>query len=86
MTIDSRTRVVGWTPGPDDIGTISVTILVIDGHGGKVTQTFTILVSPEPKPVKTDTQATTSLLIFVLFIIALVGVMVGLSARHHGRH
>jgi hypothetical protein len=85
MTLDSRTGLVTWTPGPEDIGTRSVTVLVQDGHGGKTTQTFTILVSLQPEPVKTTTQAHTSLLIFIVVLLALVGVMVGLSARHHRR-
>jgi|GEM_PF-6660383 len=86
MSIDSRTGLVSWTPGTENIGTRSVSVLVFDGHGGKVTQTYSILVSPQPKPVRTTTQADTLLLVFILVICALVAAMVALSARHHRRH
>jgi hypothetical protein len=85
MTIDDRSGLVTWTPGTQDIGTRSITIVVIDGHGGKATQNYIILVSLVPEPVKTKTQAETSLLVFIVIIFALVGVMVTLSARHHRR-
>ncbi len=48
MTIHATSGVVSWTPTASQAGTRTVTMTLSDGHGGVATQTYTILVGPQP--------------------------------------
>jgi RHS repeat-associated protein/uncharacterized repeat protein (TIGR01451 family) len=48
MTINSTTGVFSWTPTATQVGMQSVTMTLSDGQGGVATQTFVILVGPQP--------------------------------------
>ncbi|UCE38603.1 MAG: tandem-95 repeat protein [Thermoplasmata archaeon] len=50
MTIDSATGLITWTPTNSDVGVNSVNVMVSDGNGGIVTQTFNITVSNTNDP------------------------------------
>ncbi len=46
MTIDAATGNITWTP--PGTGTLPVTVLVDDGHGGQASQSFAVVVGTEP--------------------------------------
>jgi len=48
MTIDPASGLIQWTPTADQLGDNAVTVRVDDGHGGTVTQDFTLTVAPQP--------------------------------------
>ena len=49
MNIDSNTGVITWHPSEDDIGEVSVVVLVDDGNDGNSEQSFTLsILEPEP--------------------------------------
>lgn len=48
MTIDPASGLIQWTPTADQVGDNAVTVRVDDGHGGTVTQGFTLTVAPQP--------------------------------------
>lgn len=50
MTINASSGVISWVPGNGQIGNQPVTVVVIDGQGGNVQQSFSILVSEAPQP------------------------------------
>lgn len=53
MTIDPVTGLMGWVPGPTQLGTHDITVRVTDQHGLFATTSFTITVSataPENQP------------------------------------
>lgn len=60
MTIDATSGAIDWLPGIEQIGSVSVEVLVKDGRGGSDTQHFTISVADQPNrsPVITSTPAT----------------------------
>lgn len=60
MTIDPTSGAMDWLPGVEQIGSVSVEVLVKDGRGGSDTQHFTIAVADQPNrsPVITSTPAT----------------------------
>ncbi len=59
MTIDPATGLITWTPTNDQVGFNEVVVLVSDGNGGNVTQTFSISVSnTNDAPTITSTPIT----------------------------
>jgi RHS repeat-associated protein len=48
MTINSASGLMSWLPGAGQVGQASVTATVSDGRGGVSSQSFTILVDPDP--------------------------------------
>lgn len=79
MTIDVKGGFLGWTPGPADIGARDVTVLVMDGHGGKATQTFQVYIARKGGPVHTGVQGPAPYLLAAVIIIA--ACIIGASAR-----
>jgi len=49
MTINSSTGLIKWNVPPDFKGKSPFTVSVTDGHGGEVTQSFTLEIGPEKK-------------------------------------
>ena len=62
MSIDRTTGVVTWEPTAAQVGRQSATVLVLDGHGGRVTQSFDVSVSLfiDNQPPKIGTLPPTS--------------------------
>jgi len=79
MTIDVRGGFLNWTPGPSDVGARDITVLVLDGHGGKATQTFRVYIAHKGGPVHTVAQAPIPYLLVAVIII--VACAIGASAR-----
>ena len=50
MSINPVLGAIRWTPQLTDLGTTNVTVQVVDGHGGLVTQSFTITVRGSSLP------------------------------------
>jgi hypothetical protein len=83
MTVDRKSGLVVWTPGPDDIGTRDLTVVVLDGKGGKTTQSFRIYISQETGPVRTSAQDRTQYFaVLIVIIIILCASAVALAVAH----
>nr|WP_249729050.1 putative Ig domain-containing protein [Acidovorax sp. CCYZU-2555] len=50
LSFNAATRTFSGTPGPADVGTLSIDVSAGDGHGGTVTDTFSLLVMTAPPP------------------------------------
>src|SRR5208337_4929048 len=64
LKIDPGTGLVSWTPTSPQLGPQNVSLTVADGQGGTATQSYTILVQPEPgdhPPVIISHPVTTAL-------------------------
>jgi hypothetical protein len=48
LSFDSATRTFSGTPTGADVGSVSIDVIASDGHGGTITDTFTLVVTNQP--------------------------------------
>jgi hypothetical protein len=86
MSMESRTGMVAWTPGPNDLGVKEISFLVLDGHGGKSIQTFDLNIAKDMGPVPSKVESSMPSLEALVFVVVLTIVLASVhTLRGKGR-
>jgi hypothetical protein len=85
MSMDSRTGRITWTPGPNDVGVKEISVLVLDGHGGKSIQTFDLNVAKDMGPVPSKVESPLPSLEALVFVVVLTIVLASIRAMRDKR-
>jgi hypothetical protein len=85
MSMDPRTGRVTWTPGPNDIGVKEISVLVLDGHGGRSIQTFDLNIVKDMGPVPSKVESPMPSLGALVFVIILAIALASIHAMRDKR-